>query len=84
MGQVYMILPHVHSHLHLAQETMAVSVPGWAHQPLPAEQLAKCTGSNLRACLRWAYIKITLSAFLVDRRKLCDLHMSELELPGKP
>lgn len=79
-----MILPHVCSCFHPAQKTMAVSVPGWAHSPLPAKQLAKFTESNLRACLRWTYIEITVSAFLVDRGKLCDLHVSELELPGKP
>lgn len=79
-----MILPHVRSRCHPAQETMAVSVPGRAHRPLPAEQLAKFTESNLRACLRWTYVEITVSAFLVDRGKLCDLHVSELELSGKP
>ena len=79
-----MILPHIHSRFHPTQETIAVSVPDWAHHPLPAEQLAKFTELNFRACLRWTYVKITVSAFLVDRGKLCDLHVSELELPGKP
>lgn len=82
-GQVDIIFPHVCCHFHPTQETMAVSVPSWAQHPLPAEQLAKSTESNPRACLAWTYMERTLPAFLVDREKLCDLQVSKTELSRK-
>lgn len=83
-GQVYVIFPHVHSYYYPTRDTMTVSVPGWARRPTPAKQLANFTESSLVTRPRWTYLEIAVSSFPADRGKLCDLHMSELEPPGKP